>query len=761
MAASMVASLTACGGSNNNSTDATNATASSNTTVNQEITADQYADTIKGNAETYKTYISLPEYKGLSVTVDSEQAQVSENDVTDYIDNLISQYGTTETVTEGVTASGDVISLDYSGLLDGTAFSGGTATDVTYTIGSGKFIDDLDKGLVGLTVGQEYDIPCKFPDDYSSSDLAGKDVIFKVTVNSIKKTTLPELTDEWVASNASSLNVEATTVDGLKSYVKDYLETQAKTNYDSSKYQAAWKVISDGITNNNGYPEDELNSLIDTLKSNIQSEYNQYGSYYGISDYATYLSQVYGFESEDAFNDYAKEYAQSYLLEKMAITIIAENENITVTADDINDMGAQLASYYGYTDYQEILDSYGNQMNSEVGYDSMMSSYTGGLEQNCGMVVFDADGKVICSSDTFENNNTRYRLNSKKLLSLIDGAEWDNDTCGNTEGYSVVKKESSVTGWTVYVYEPRKLVLRSANSMITMIVVAFVVAVAGAAAASIFTTGFITRRINKLKNSMAKVENGDFDAVINTQDKDEIGDLIHSFNSMTTQIKNLITQVYEGRISQKESEMRALRAQINPHFLYNSLSLINWKAIEYEQEDISEITLALSNYYRTSLNKGKNILSFEQELSNMQSYLKIQQIMHDNSFDVVINVSEEVMPCESLNLILQPLVENAIDHGIDLLTDRKGIITVEAKMQTDEEGKKLVCVTVSDNGVGMDKETAQNFLTVQSKGYGARNVNDRIRLYYGESYHLEVQSIPDEGTTITIKFPAKPYNTKN
>ena len=397
----------------------------------------------------------------------------------------------------------------------------------------------------------------------------------------------------------------------------------------------------------------------------------------------------------------------------------------------------------------------------DVDYDSMMSSFTGGLEQNCGMVVLDADGRVICSSDTFEKNNTRYRLNSKKLLSLIDGAEWDNDTCGNTEGYSVVKKESSVTGWTVYVYEPRKLVLRSANSMITMIVVAFVVAVAGAAAASIFITGFITRRINKLKNSMAKVENGDFDAVINTQDKDEIGDLIHSFNSMTTQIKNLITQVYEGRISQKESEMRALRAQINPHFLYNSLSLINWKAIEYEQEDISEITLALSNYYRTSLNKGKNILSFEQELSNMQSYLKIQQIMHDNSFDVVINVSEEVMPCESLNLILQPLVENAIDHGIDLLTDRKGIITVEARMQTDEEGKKLVCVTVSDNGVGMDKETAQNFLTVQSKGYGARNVNDRIRLYYGESYHLEVQSIPDEGTTITIKFPAKPYNTKN
>lgn len=366
MAASMVASLTACGGSDkNNSSDSSS---NGGSTVNQEIAANQYADTIKSNAEIYKTYISLPEYKGLSVSVDSEQKEVTDSDVTDYINNLISQYGTTESVTEGVTANGDTISLDYSGLLDGTAFSGGTATDVSYTIGSGKFIDDLDKGLVGLTVGEEYDIPCKFPDNYSSSDLAGKDVIFKVTVNSIKKTTLPDLTDDWVASNASSLNVEATTVEGLKSYVKDYLETQAKTNYDSSKYQAAWKAISEQINTDKGYPEAELNSLIDTLKSNVQSEYNQYGSYYGISDFNSYLSQVYGFDSEDAFNDYAKEYAQSYLLEKMAITIIAENENITVSEDDINDMGAQLASYYGYSDYQEILDTYGNQMNSEVGY---------------------------------------------------------------------------------------------------------------------------------------------------------------------------------------------------------------------------------------------------------------------------------------------------------------------------------------------------------------------------------------------------------
>ncbi len=363
MAASLVVSLAGCGASNNKNSDTQNAVSS-----NQDISAAQYADSIKADAENYKKFLTMPEYKNLTVALDAKLEAVTDADVEDYIKNLISQYGTTESLTEGVTANGDTITLDYSGLLDGTAFSGGTATDVSYTIGSGKFIDDLDKGLAGLTVGQQTDIPCRFPDNYSSSDLAGKDVIFQVTVNSIEKTTLPELTDEWVANNAADLQVEAKTVEELRKYVREYLETQAKSTYDSSKYQAAWQKISEGIQST-GYPEEELNKLIDTLKSNVQSEYNQYGSYYGISDFQGYLSQVYGFETEDAFNDYAKEYAQSYLLEKMGVTIIANNENITVTEDEINDMGAQLASYYGYNDYAEIVSTYGNQMNSEVGYE--------------------------------------------------------------------------------------------------------------------------------------------------------------------------------------------------------------------------------------------------------------------------------------------------------------------------------------------------------------------------------------------------------
>ena len=406
----------------------------------------------------------------------------------------------------------------------------------------------------------------------------------------------------------------------------------------------------------------------------------------------------------------------------------------------------------------------------DVSYDSVMSSYRQGLEPGCGIIVVDKAGEVIGEFNNigddsryvlnYSDNNGMERQGAKPALKKMLGeVRWDGNICSNAGGYALVRKESPVTGWTTYIYEPRKMMFNSTSSITAMIIVAVVVALLGLAASITATSGFITKRIRKLKASMAKVEQGDFDAVIRTEDKDEIGELIQGFNEMTTQTKNLITQVYEGRISQKESEMKALRAQINPHFLYNSLSLINWKAIEYEQDDISRITLALSNYYRTSLNKGKNTLMLEQEVSNVRSYIEIQQVMHDNSFDVDIDISSDILKAESLNLILQPLVENAIDHGIDLLTDRRGVITIKGSrcpyVNKANENIDIVCLSVADNGVGMDENMCESFLTAESKGYGARNVNDRIRLFYGEEYHLEVKSIVGAGTTIMIKFPIR------
>lgn len=356
----LAASLVACGKSNKKETNVS--------TVNTEINADEYAGTITSNAGVYKTFVNLPDWKGMSVDLNESDYVVLDSDIEDYIQSMLESKATTNVVTEGTTKSGDVIKLDYSGKIDGTAFSGGTATDVTYTIGSGKFIDDLDKGLVGLTIGKETDIPCVFPESYYNSDLAGKTAIFTVTVNEVDESVVPELTDEWVASNAASLGIDdgsVTTIDQLKSYVKTYLESQASSSRSSAIFDAAYTKMSDGLDVSD-YPSEELTDLLNTLNSNIDAEYQSYSSSYSSKE--AYLKGVYNFDSLDAFNEYADTYAKQYLLQKMIVTMIAADNDITVTADDINSTGAELASYYGYDDYDDIINTYGKTMNAEIGY---------------------------------------------------------------------------------------------------------------------------------------------------------------------------------------------------------------------------------------------------------------------------------------------------------------------------------------------------------------------------------------------------------
>ena len=377
LAATLVVSLVGCGKKNNNNT-ATDA----DDTSNKAITAEEYNATIASNAAVYKKYITLPEYKGIAVSVDKSSLTVSDDDVETYISNILSSYATSEQVTEGTTASGDTISLDYSGKLDGVAFSGGTATDVSYTIGSGKFITDLDQGLVGLNVGQEYDIPCTFPDNYTS-DLAGKSVIFTVKVTAIQKTTYPEITDEWVVNNKESLNLSGDTVADFREEVRKIVEANANDTYLNNTFTSAYQIISENIGDVN-YPQDEIDSLVEVLNTNIESEFNTYGSYYGISDLDTYKKSVYGFDSIDAFNEYATSSAQQYLLQKMIVTIIAADNDIHVSEDEINSYGNDLAQYYGYDDFNAIVDAVGSEVVSEIGYEIL---YQKVVEFECSQIT--------------------------------------------------------------------------------------------------------------------------------------------------------------------------------------------------------------------------------------------------------------------------------------------------------------------------------------------------------------------------------------
>lgn len=217
---------------------------------------------------------------------------------------------------------------------------------------------------------------------------------------------------------------------------------------------------------------------------------------------------------------------------------------------------------------------------------------------------------------------------------------------------------------------------------------------------------------------------------------------------MVEETKTLIHKVYVEEIARKEYEMKALQAQINPHFLYNSLSLINWRAIRLRAPEISEMAQLLSTFYRTTLNKGDNMIRVSDEILNVQSYLRIQLIMHSNSFEADYRIEDEILSCRMPNLMLQPLIENAILHGIENREEGGGNICVTGRREQD-----CIVFQVQDNGVGIPPERLPLLLQTQSKGYGLKNVNDRARLMYGPEYGLTIDSTVQVGTKVTLRIP--------
>ncbi len=380
----------------------------------------------------------------------------------------------------------------------------------------------------------------------------------------------------------------------------------------------------------------------------------------------------------------------------------------------------------------------------EVDYDNLFEPLTQMLDENYG-VYLQKDGEKVFSCQVFGEPYNGLDFDQEHMLSLKKekGDEFIFVECDLSEG----------PGLHALLYRPIAQIEETIAPMMKGVVIIFVLSVIAAGMLLTRLTRGMVRNIEKLSRNMKEVKKGNLEVTVTSDSQDEIGELIRGFGDMVEYIKTLIEEVYEGRLSLKEYEMKALQAQINPHFLYNTLSLINWKAIEAEKKDISKITLALSKFYRTALNKGNNVMPLEDEISNVKSYLDIQLMMHDYEFDVEMDIDPSMYFYDTPNLILQPLIENAIDHGIDLKTEGRGKITIRGW----QEGEN-VYLSVEDNGAGMEEEVAKSILTQKSRGYGVRNVNDRIRLIYGPDYGLDIRSKVGEGTRITVRFPA--VNTK-
>lgn len=273
---------------------------------------------------------------------------------------------------------------------------------------------------------------------------------------------------------------------------------------------------------------------------------------------------------------------------------------------------------------------------------------------------------------------------------------------------------------------------------------------------SFFISSKISQPIKKLERYMKMVEKGRFDIHIDIKGDAEVAHLSKTFNMMVTRIRQLMDQIVREQEAKRISELNALQAQINPHFLYNTLDSIVWMAEKGKMQEVITMVTSLARLFRISISKGRNIITVDEEIEHAKNYLIIQQIRFKNKFTFVINVDDEVRKCKTLKLILQPIIENSIYHGIEYMVD-EGLITINAGKRNGR-----LMFEIIDNGLGIMPETLKNILAFEhhsdkGSGVGLKNVHERIRLYYGSDYGIEIESEPEEGTTVRIWQPVAEY----
>lgn len=262
----------------------------------------------------------------------------------------------------------------------------------------------------------------------------------------------------------------------------------------------------------------------------------------------------------------------------------------------------------------------------------------------------------------------------------------------------------------------------------------------------------LTKPIRSLVSAMNEFEKNAIDFKYSpTLGVSEFNKLSHSFEHMVVQIQELMERVKSEEIILRKTELKALQAQINPHFLYNTLDSIQWMCEREKTEDAIKMVSALAQLFRISISKGYELIPIEKEIQHAKNYLVIQSYRYKDQFEYTFDIDEEVLPYFCHKITLQPIIENALYHGISRMID-EGKIVITAK----KEGNDIL-FTISDNGIGMTSEQVTEILRKEltdSKGIGVKNVNDRIKIYFGEEYGITVNSELDVGTTITIRIPA-------
>lgn len=415
--------------------------------------------------------------------------------------------------------------------------------------------------------------------------------------------------------------------------------------------------------------------------------------------------------------------------------VITLTRAVEITHGTSTDQGILLIDIR-YNSLQQILENItlGNQ-----GYLYMVSS--------SGRLIYHPKMQLIETGQMTENISA--------AVSYRDGSYREEY---NREMREVSVKSVGYTGWKLLSVTPEKGL--PLNNLKMRLFVVFVVAsfLFALALINAFISSRITNPIQELEKSVNAIEAGELDTKVYAGGSYEIQHLGRSIGDMAKRIQALMQDIVAEHESKRKSEFDTLQSQINPHFLYNTLDIIVWMIENEQKQEAVKVVTALARFFRISLSKGKSIIPVRDELEHVRNYLMIQQRRFKNKFVYVIDAKEEVMNLASLKLMLQPLVENAIYHGMEFM-DGDGEIEIKVYQEQGE-----LWFRISDNGLGMTEDQVENLLSekphVSSRrgsGIGVKNVNERIKLYFGECYGLAIQSEPDEGTVILIHLPAQVY----
>lgn len=531
-----------------------------------------------------------------------------------------------------------------------------------------------------------------------------------VRTDDLIESTSKEINKQVVLNYESYLSNVIDTSNSLQKYIVDYTK---QNNYNQ---------LSELFTNSVAISNNIVNIALFNHQGNVLSASQQEGLISNYSNFewfaqATSNPDIHHF-SKPHIQDLTHLTNQQVFSVTKSVEIINDNQSsLGVLLIDINtDEFIQLSNQTNLGDQGHIviLDA-----NNEYIYDSLNEC----VNQNCLSIGIIQD--IILGGQLQTINNTSMYVN----VNTITHTRWKMATFINVNEITQAKNQMFI------------------NMALIFISMIFILAIV-----SFFFAKRINDPMNTLKRYIKKIEKGDFDSHVYVSGQKEVVALADAFNTMSDRIKMLMSRVLIEQKEKRKTHFKALQNQINPHFLYNTLDSIVWLSENNRNADVEKAIIALSKFFRMSISSESNIVPLQDEIEHVSNYLLIQQIRYQNSFDFTINIDQDVLQHKVLKLSLQPLVENAIIHGIK---PDESFNEIKISAYKDEH---FLYIEVFNQGYGIDQSKIAEIMHMlhvekESTSMGLKNVYQRLKLYYGPSADLLIESEMDEYTKVIMKIP--------